>query len=172
MKNSMEVPQKITNRVTISSSNPTFGYTYFLKNIFYWLCYYSCPIFLSPLFPSSQHPPHQHFSHLSSCPWVVYISSLASTFPILFSTSPCLFYAYHLCFLFPVTFPPFSPHPLPADNPPCDLHFCGSVPVLVVCLVCFVFAFVFLGSVVDSYEFVVILLFIVLIFFFFLHKSL
>ena len=25
----------------------------------------------------------------------------------------------------------------PIDNPPCDLHFCGSVPVLVVCLVFF-----------------------------------
>ena len=28
----------------------------------------------------------------------------------------------------------------PIDNPPCDLHFCGSVPIIVVCLV-FVFVF-------------------------------
>ena len=29
--------------------------------------------------------------------------------------------------------------PFPTDTPPCDLHFCASVPVLVVCLVCFCF---------------------------------
>ena len=35
----------------------------------------------------------------------------------------------------------FSPIlPLTSDNPPCDLHFCDSVPVLVVCLL-----FVFVG---------------------------
>ena len=37
------------------------------------------------------------------------------------------------------TFPPtLFPSHSPVDNPPCDLHFCGSVPVLV-CLVCFCF---------------------------------
>ena len=36
-------------------------------------------------------------------------------------------------------FPPLSPSPV--DNPPCELHFCGFVPVLVVCLVCFCFCF-------------------------------
>ena len=46
-----------------------------------------------------------------------------------------LFSTYNLCFLFPVTFPPFSPSP--SDNPPCDLYFCDSVPILVVCSVCF-----------------------------------
>ena len=110
------------------------------------------------------------FPSLSSCPWVIHIShisSLASLFPILFLISFCLFCTYHLCLLFPVPFLTFSPLPLPTDNPPCD-HFCDSVPVLVVSLVCFVFV---LGSVVESCEFVVILLFIVLIFFF-LDKSL
>ena len=58
---------------------------------------------------------------------------------------------------------------LPTDNGPYDLHFCDSVPVLVVCLVWLCFRF--LDSVVDSCHFVVILLFIVLIFFF-LNKSL
>ena len=38
--------------------------------------------------------------------------------------------------------------PPPADNPSFDLHFCDSVPVLVVCLVCFCFVSVFLGLVV------------------------
>ena len=104
---------------------------------------------------------------LSSCPWVIHISSLVSPFLILFLTSPCLFCTYHLFFLFPVPFPPFSSLPFPAYNPQCDLHFCYSVPILAVCLVCFCF----LGSIVDSCEFVVILLFIVSIFFF-LDKSL
>ena len=61
---------------------------------------------------------------------------------------------------------------IPSDNPPCDLYFCETVPVQVVCLVRFVFVFVFLGLVVDSSEFVVILPFIVLIFFLFLDKCL
>ena len=62
--------------------------------------------------------------------------------------------------LIPCTFPPILCLPLPTENPLCDVHFCDSVPVLVVCLV---FLFVcFLGSVVDSCcEFAVILLFIV-----------
>ena len=113
-----------------------------------------------PVCPVPDLPPS--FSHLSSCPWVVHMSSLASPFPTLFLISPCLFCTHQLCFLFPLPSSPFSPFPLPADNPPCDLHFCESVPVLVVCLVCFYFCFS--GSVVNSCEFVVILLFIVLIF--------
>ena len=49
-------------------------------------------------------------SLLSSCLWVIHISSLASPFPILFLTSSCLFSTYHLCFLFSVPFP-LSPPP-------------------------------------------------------------
>ena len=56
---------------------------------------------------------------------------LPPTFPTLFLPSPCLFPTYHLCYLFSVPFPP-SPFHSPVDNPPCDLHFCDSVPVLVV----------------------------------------
>ena len=126
--------------------------------------------FFSPLYylpPCTPHPPA--FPHLTSCPWVIRISSLASPFPVLFLTSPVDLYLPFML-LIPCTFSPIlSPPPLPTHNPPCDLHFCDSVPVLVVCLVCF--CFVFLGSVVDSCEFVVILLFIFLIFFF-LDKSL
>ena len=118
--------------------------------------------FFSPLFPSILlHLYHQH-SPLSSCLWIVYVSSLASPLPMLLLTYPHLFCTYHLCFLFPVPFPSFSPFSLPADN----LHIDDSVPVPVVCLVCF-----FLGS-VDICEFIVILMFIVLNFFFFLDKSL
>ena len=104
----------------------------FKKYIFYWLRYYSRPIFFSPLYyPPPTYPLPLAFPHLSSCPWNVYISSLASPFPILFLISPYLFCAYLLCFLFPVPFPPIPPLLLPTNNPPCDLHFCDSVPVLV-----------------------------------------
>ena len=85
--------------------------------------------------PSPLHPPT-----FSSCPCVVHVSSLASLFPILFLTSPSLFYGYQLCFLFPVPPPSILPFPLPTENPPCDLHFCDSVPALVVFLV-FIFVF-------------------------------
>ena len=120
------------------------------------------PLCLVPLLPPS-------FPHLSSCPWVLHICSLASLFPILFLTSSCLFCTYNLCFLFPLLSPPLFSHSLLADNLSCDLYFCESVPLLVVCLVCFSF---FLGSVFDSCEFVAFLLFIFFIFFFLLDKSL
>ena len=104
---------------------------------------------------------HSSIPPLSSCPWVVHKSSLSSLFPTPFLSSPYVFSAYQLCFFFPVPFPPIPPFLLPTENPPCDVHFSDSVPVLVVCLV-FVFVFCFfLGSVVDSCEFVVILLFII-----------
>ena len=43
--------------------------------------------------------------------------------------------------LIPCTFSLSLPLPLPTDNPPCGPHFCDSVPILVVCLVCFYFRF-------------------------------
>ena len=52
------------------------------------------------------------------------------------------------------TFSPISLHCIPTDNPPGDLHFCDSVPILVCLGFCL---FVCLGSVVNSCEFVVIL---------------
>ena len=84
---------------------------------------------LPPAFPSP-----------SLYPWVIHVSSLASPFPILFLTSPSILYLpFMLCL--PCTFSPipFSSFPIPDNNPPCNLHFCDSVPVLVVCLVCFCF---------------------------------
>ena len=148
------------------------SFSLFFLSIFYWLCYYSCPIFslpFLPLHPAPSLPPAS--PTLTSCPWVVHISSVAPPFPILFLTSPCLVCTYNLGFLFPVPFLPFSTLHFPADViHPCDLYFCDSVSILV-CFVWFLFLF-FLGSVVDSCEFVVILLFIFLIIFFFLDKSL
>ena len=70
-------------------------FIYFLS-IFYWLCYYSFPNF-SPFIPPPPHTPQpSSIPPLSSCPWVVHISSLNSLFPTPFLTSPCLFYAYQL----------------------------------------------------------------------------
>ena len=51
---------------------------------------------------------------------------------------PSIFYLPFML-LIPYTFFPILPLSFPADNPPCDLHFCDSIPVLVVCLVCFCF---------------------------------
>ena len=95
----------------------------------------------------------------------MHISALAP-FPIPFlKHSPCLFHATNLCFLIPAPFHPFSPFPLPANNPPNDLHIYDSAPALLVCVVCF------LDTHADSGEFIAILMFIVLIFFF-LNKPL
>ena len=51
-------------------------------------------------------------------------------------------------YFLPIIYATYSPYlspslPLhsPVDNPPCDLHFCDSVLVLVVGLVCFCFCF-------------------------------
>ena len=84
---------------------------YFLKNIFidYAITIDPFPAF-TPLHPAYPLPPT--FPPYSSCPWVIHISSLASTFPILFLSSPCLFSTYHLLYLFSVP-SPLSPPPTP-----------------------------------------------------------
>ena len=107
--------------ILISSLASTFP-TLFLPYPCLFSTYHLCYLFSVP-FPPLPLPPAL-LSLFSSCPWVEYISSLASPFPILFLTSPCLFSTYHLCYLFSVLFPPLSPSHSPADNPPCDLHFC------------------------------------------------
>ena len=66
-----------------------------------------------PLHPAHPLPPA--FPYLSSCPWVVHISSLASPIPILFLTSPYFVptnYASYSLYHFPCSSP--SPYPLTA----------------------------------------------------------
>ena len=109
------------------------------------------PIF--PFFTSTQYPHSLRQSPLSSCPWVMYISSLTTPLPILFLTSP-YFVPTNLCFLIPAPFPPFSLSPLPTDNPPNGLQIYDFVPVLLVYLVCY------LDSIIDSCVFIAILMFI------------
>ena len=72
------------------------------------------PPTFTPLHPAHPLPPT--FLPYSSCPWVILISSLASTFPTLFLRSPCLFSTYHLCYLFSVPFAPLSPSHSPVDT--------------------------------------------------------
>ena len=116
------------------------SFSSFLKNIF--IDYAITVVPFPHLHSTPSCPPlPPTFPPYSSCPWVILISSLASTFPTLFLLSPCLFSTYHLCYLFSVHFPPLSPFHSPVDNPPYELHFCGSVLVRVVCLVCFYFCF-------------------------------
>ena len=62
----------------------------------------------TPLHPAHPLPPT--FPTYSSCPWVIHINSLASTFPMLFLPSPCLLSTYHYgtysLYLFPLSPPP------------------------------------------------------------------
>ena len=57
-----------------------------------------------PLLPFTQYPHSFQQSPLSSCPWVMHISSLACPFPILFLTPFCLFCTYQFVLLNPCNF--------------------------------------------------------------------
>ena len=82
-----------------------------------------------PLHPAHPLPPTVPL--FSSCKFFgFYISYTILHLPL------SIFYL-PLMLLILCTFPPFSLSHSPTDNPPCALHFCDSVPVLVVCLVCF-----------------------------------
>ena len=111
----------------------------FLKSIDYALRFSQ----FSPLYPPlSPHPlPSGIPPPLSSCPCLVHRSSLRSV-SYTISVPPTLVMP-NFILLLPCTFaPPIPPFPLPAEIPPCDVHFSDSVPVLVVCLV-LVFLFFF-----------------------------
>ena len=91
-----------------------------------------------PLPSSTQYPPvplaiPPQFMSMGHA-YMFFGFSISYTILILSLSILCLL----LCFLCPIPFLPILLLPLPADNPPCDLHFCGSVLVLVVFLV-FVF---------------------------------
>ena len=125
-------------------------HTYFLS-IFYWLCYYCFPNFSPFIPPPPWTPQPSSIPRLSSCPWVVHISSLSSLFPIPFLTSSCLFNAYQF-FFFPVPFPLyFSPTP-PYWKPSmwCPFFwFCSCSSCLVFVFIVFL-SFIFLGPVFEQ----------------------
>ena len=100
---------------------------------------------LTPLHPAHPLPPT--FPPYSSRPWVILISSLASTFPTLFLPSPCLFSTYHLCYLFSVP-SPLSPPPTPLLI---TLHVISISVVLFLVQLFAQFAFVFVLGVVVNY---------------------
>ena len=118
------------------------NYKLFLLYFFniYWLCYYSCPISLPSLhsiLPTSSlpHSPpivHVHGSYLQVL-WLLHFLHYSYPPPVYF---PPIIYATHSLDLYPPL-----PLPLPYWQPSCDLHLYGSVPVLVVCLVCSRFCF-------------------------------
>ena len=88
-----------------------FWYTIFFFILFYFKIYFiDSAITVVPFPPFTLlHPAHTlppTFLPYSPCPWIIHISSLASTFPILFLPLPCLSSTYHLCYLFSVLFPP------------------------------------------------------------------
>ena len=109
MEGSLTVVNNYKNILILCSSVPT-------NVFFFWIYLLIMLLQLSHFCPFTQlHPAHPlppTFPPYSSCPWVILISSLASTFPTLFLPSPCLFSTYHLCYLFSVPFPP-SPPPTP-----------------------------------------------------------
>ena len=64
---------------------------------------------------------------LSSCPWVVHISSLTSLFPMSFLTSPTILYLLIMLLIpctFPLHYPPLPPHWKPSMWSP-FLCFCS-----------------------------------------------
>ena len=93
-----------------------------------------------PFCPATPLPPaflptlvHVHGSYIQVL-WLLHFLYYSQPPPVYFV--PTIYTTYSL-YLFP-----FSPPPPPATaNPPCDLHFCDSVPILVDCLVCFCFCF-------------------------------
>ena len=126
------------------------------------------PLFFSPLHPPLwTSPPCSIPPTLSSCPWVIHISSLSSLFPIpFFYLSPSIL-CLPIMLLLPCTFPPppFLPSPSPLKSLQSPfLWFCScSSCSLSLCFCCFCFFhffLFFLGTFVDSCEFIVILLFI------------
>ena len=81
---------------------------------YYFLIYLLIMLLQLSHFPPSLHsilPPPSHIPHYSSCPWVILISSLASTFPTLFL--PSQFYYLKNLLLFNYSYMPFLPIPPP-----------------------------------------------------------
>ena len=105
------------------------------------------------IYVSLKFPPFNPL-HLLYPPWFMHLSSLATPFPMLLLTPPCLFCTYRFVVLNPCTFSPNPPFPLLTGNPLNDLRIYDFVSVLFLYLVCFS------CSIIDSCEFIAILVFI------------
>ena len=118
----------------------SFSKNFLFFSIFYWLFYYSCPTFFFPLFSSILYTLPPSFCYLSSCPWVVHMFVGFSISYSILNLPLSILCLLIMLFIPCIFFPSILPLLVPTDNPRCDLHFCDSVPVLVVCLD-FVFLF-------------------------------
>ena len=95
------------------------------------------PLCSAPHLPPAS-PPHPR---LSSCPWVVHMNVLRLLHFLYILNFPLSILCLPIMLLIPCTFSLILPLSHPADNLPCDLHFCDCVPILVVCLAYFCFCF-------------------------------
>ena len=116
--------------------------------LFYFIFYFKCILLIILLKLS-----HIFLPYISLCPvtpsspaFPAYFMSMDHTYKFFgFSISYTILNLPLSILYLPIMLPitctvtSFSLLPLPTDNPPCDLHFCDVVPVLVVCLVCFCF---------------------------------
>ena len=137
------------------NSQEIFKIFYFFKSYF---IVYAITVFLifPPLALSTQPAPHslRQSPYYCPCPWVMYICSMATIFPVLTFTFPWLFCNTNLYFIIPSHFSPISLTPFLSGNHQNGLCIYDSVSVLLVHLFCF------LDSIVDRYIFIAILLFI------------
>ena len=81
----------------------------------------------SPFIPLHPVPPsHPHSPPLSSCPWVVHITSLASTVLILFLTCPPIYFV-------PIIYATYSLYPspyFPVPSPLITLHVISTLKLV------------------------------------------
>ena len=111
-------------------------YLFFFLNIF--IDYAITVVPFSPFYSRSPcTPPPTHIPPLqfTSMGHTYKFFGFSISYTIL--TLPLSIFYLPFMLLIPCTFSPSISLLLPADNPPCDLHFCDSVPVLVFCLVFF-----------------------------------
>ena len=73
-----------------------------------------------------------HSPHLCLCPLVMHVSSLATSFPTLYLTSPWLFCNYQFALLNPLTTSPITPHAPPTWQP----SKCSQYPWFCLCSSC------------------------------------
>ena len=90
------------------------------------------------LHPPAFLPHHHHLVHVHGSYIIYKLFGIPTNYTILNLPLSILYQPFMV--LIPCTFSPIPLLLLPTGNPPCDLHFSDSVPVLVVCLA-FVFVF-------------------------------
>ena len=112
-----------------------------LRMYFFKLHFIDYAITVVLIFPFCPHPPSTPTPSVNtlyhcSCPWVMLISSLATSLPVLYATSPWLFSNYLFVVLNPLTSSATPPIPLPSGNYQNALRIHDSLSVLI-CLFCF-----------------------------------